>query len=480
MAGLEGKLTTAATKEMEMIVLDKVLGEGSYGTVCTATVNGRQEPGVLKVFTGGLMGGELICPVGLNQPDALCDAAENANAELWNDKLWELLTSVVPEIAARGMGGADVELHLKHYLLYVGGRGVVWGAVMPQVKPMTFEVYASMSEAARLAFVAGLQSALGKVHEHGYIHGDVKPDNVALSADGSRVVLIDFGLVCAAPCVTKGRKSLYSPEFRPPELTCKKDVVAVVTFAADVWAAGVTLLALENGRHNGKSFMRHLKLTSSWEANFELLESTFPLANKRVLSAAASMLIVDAEKRASFVGKPAEVLPVPNYVGLLPYDYTFAACEDMQIIIHAREEHEKQFSNKDVLCNWEMGNLMYCAIDLFTRAYATGKTREAISMRLLNCACLSLASVLSSPGGRFVLMFKDFDRVQPGGLGFTAKELVSAVNLVIEILGGKLLPLGGGVRRQRLGLGNKELTIAEGKALWCGLRVWAMLPLLSC
>jgi hypothetical protein len=77
-------------------------------------------------------------------------------------------------------------------------------------------------------------------------------------------------------------------------------------------------------------------------------------------------------------------------------------------------------------------------------------------------------------------MFKDFDRVQPGGLGFTAKELVSAVNLVIDILGGKLLPLGGGVRRQRLGLGGKELTIAEGKALWCGLRVWAMLPLLSC
>jgi hypothetical protein len=360
----------------------------------------------------------------------------------------------------------------------VAGKGVVWGAVMPQLKLVNFEVYKGMSEAERLAFVSGLQSALAKVHEHGYVHGDVKPDNLALSADGHRVVLIDYGLVCAAPSVTTARKSLYSPEFRPPEFWRKGEVL--VTFAADVWAAGVTLLALEHGRYSGKSFIRNLGLTSSWESNFELLESTFPMANKRVLSAAASMLIVDVEKRISFVGKPVEMVPVPNYVGLLPYDYTYAACEDMQIIIHAREEHEKQFSLQPVLTNWEMANLMLCAIDLFTRAYATGKTRDVMTMRLLNCACLSLASVLSSPGGRFVLMYKDFNRVQPGGLGFLPKNLVSAVNLVIEIVGGKLLPLGGGVRRQRVGLGSKELTIPEGKALWCGLRIWAVLPLLSC
>ena len=107
-AGLDGKL--ASKKEMEMIVLEKVLGEGTYGSVCTATVNGKQEPGVLKVFKGehggGVLGGELICPVGLDSPDPLCDAAEKANGELWNEKLWELLTSVVPEIAARGMGGS--------------------------------------------------------------------------------------------------------------------------------------------------------------------------------------------------------------------------------------------------------------------------------------------------------------------------------------------------------------------------------------
>lgn len=463
---------------MDMIVLDEVLGEGTFGSVCTATVNGKRESEVLKVFKGErgtvLLGGELICPVGVNTKDELREKAERANSEFWNEKLWELLTSVVPEIAARGMGGADKEMHFKHHLMYVSGQGVLWGAVMPQVKPVSFALYKNMLEAERLEFVSGLQSALAKVHEQGYIHGDVKPDNVALSE--GRVVLIDYGLVCAAPCVTRGRKSLYSPEFRAPEFKGKGNLL--VTFAADVWAAGVTLLALERGHYNGKSFIRDLKLTSSWETNFEVLESAFPTANKRVLLAAASMLIVDVEKRASFVSKPAEVVPVPNYVGLLPSEYTFGACDDMQVIIHAREEYDWQYSMENSLTNWEMANLLLCAVDLFTRAYATGKTIDKITIRLLNCACLSLASVISSPGGRFVLMYKDFNRVQPGGLNFTPKDLVFAVNLVIEIVGGQLLPLGGGVRRQRAGLGSKELTIPEGKALWSGLRFWAALPLL--
>ena len=109
-----------------------------------------------------------------------------------------------------------------------------------------------MSQVLVRRYVGQLASALEHVHAKGYVHRDVKAENVVLfpSAEGQVSVakLIDFGMTREKGTAVK-RHQRPSP-YTPPEL-CATDEESP-RFSADssldVWALGITLFSMLTGR----------------------------------------------------------------------------------------------------------------------------------------------------------------------------------------------------------------------------------------
>jgi len=101
----------------------------------------------------------------------------------------------------------------------------------------------SVGEALEILYHAAM--GLGEAHSRGFIHRDVKPDNIMIAQNG-QVKVADLGL--AKPS-GNGAMSMLSgtnvvmgtPQYMPPE---QWENTATVTPAADVWALGATLYYL--------------------------------------------------------------------------------------------------------------------------------------------------------------------------------------------------------------------------------------------
>ncbi len=100
-----------------------------------------------------------------------------------------------------------------------------------------------------LRLAVGVAAALGKVHQHGLIHKDIKPANILVNTSSDEVRLTGFGI---ASRLTRERQSVEPPEFiggtlayMAPEQTGRMN--RSINSRSDLYSFGVTLYEMLTG-----------------------------------------------------------------------------------------------------------------------------------------------------------------------------------------------------------------------------------------
>jgi serine/threonine protein kinase len=121
----------------------------------------------------------------------------------------------------------------------------LWGMVMEYIDGDDLSDYVeqrgALSEAEALSYIDQIGQALEYVHEQGFLHRDVKPNNILLRRGTQEVVLIDFGLAREFIGKTGSMTNSKTEGYAPPEQYQRRGEFGHYT---DVYALAATLFCL--------------------------------------------------------------------------------------------------------------------------------------------------------------------------------------------------------------------------------------------
>ena len=161
--------------------------------------------------------------------------------------------------------------------------------------------------------VLPLLDALDYAHQHGVIHGDIKPNNVMLAEQGVR--LFDFGLgqpmeglLPGLPRLSRQRIAAWTPRYAALELLNGE----ALTPAADIYAIACVIYELSSGHHpfsrltakQAKAMHQHETL----ERPALLPPHCWPALRTALAFDATDRQITAAELRESFAASPPKLL----------------------------------------------------------------------------------------------------------------------------------------------------------------------------
>jgi serine/threonine-protein kinase len=121
-----------------------------------------------------------------------------------------------------------------------------------------------LNEIEALTIVKGVAAGLGHAHKHGFVHRDVKPDNILIGRDGS-IKVTDLGLAKSVEDeqrLTKSGIALGTPHYISPEQARGEREVDA---RSDIYSLGASLYVLLtgqvpfDGKNNNEILLKHLK-----------------------------------------------------------------------------------------------------------------------------------------------------------------------------------------------------------------------------
>mmetsp|Transcript_14967 Transcript_14967/g.37964 ORF Transcript_14967/g.37964 Transcript_14967/m.37964 type:complete len:342 (+) Transcript_14967:97-1122(+) len=101
-----------------------------------------------------------------------------------------------------------------------------------------------MTEQASRPIIKQVLSALCYMHDAGFVHRDVKGDNIIINKSTGKATLVDFEFACRWGAGRYLQKSVGSMQYASPEILTKKQYTGP---EVDMWSLGVTLYTMVTG-----------------------------------------------------------------------------------------------------------------------------------------------------------------------------------------------------------------------------------------
>ncbi|GJN17970.1 hypothetical protein PR202_gb05081 [Eleusine coracana subsp. coracana] len=186
---------------------------------------GRGASGAVVSLAADAASGQLFAVKSARAPSAAAAALRREQA---------VMSGLSSPHVLRCIGGAGEEDEYHLFLEYAPGGSLADAAARNGGR---------LDERAVAAYAADVARGLAYLHGKSVVHGDVKPRNVVVGADG-RAKLADFGCARVAAAGEPARPIGGTPAFMAPEVARGEEQGP----AADVWALGCTVVEMATGR----------------------------------------------------------------------------------------------------------------------------------------------------------------------------------------------------------------------------------------
>ena len=194
-------------------------------------------------------------------------------------------------------------------------------SVMSLDDGQTYEEYNSDDLRSHIEICRNLADAIGRYHERGYLHLDIKPENIFVLARSNQIKLFDFDTVQRKEDITHQNCQLsYTRAYAPPELLLAEtdsDYYAKIDERTDIYMIGATLLYKLFGRT--PTFMDQL-FFQTWDFDKSAAtKRTSPQVREELTYILRKTLSDEQEDRFN---NNAELITALNHIlDLLKFDY---------------------------------------------------------------------------------------------------------------------------------------------------------------
>jgi len=199
------------------LTVEALLGRGGFGTVCKAHNGATSQDEAVKIFP----------KLHHSSVDKILSVAAEIDA----------IRKLQHENIVAFLGAIHTRRHILLRMQYAG--------------PMTLMKLLRRSEGYRLSLswarelCQQLVVGIAFCHDRGIAHCDLKPENLGLDGEGSRLKVLDFG--CAVKVESVVTKPKGTMPFMAPEVLAACAGSSFAPAGADVWAIGVVLLEMIAG-----------------------------------------------------------------------------------------------------------------------------------------------------------------------------------------------------------------------------------------